>query len=116
MTQDAHLRSGDGDADGFQVAQFAHQDHIRIFTQGGVQRVRERRRVQPDLALADQAVTALVHELDGILDGEDVALVALVDVIDHRGKRRGLARTCLAGDPGSCRCWRAPACARIPAA
>jgi hypothetical protein len=54
--------------------------------------------VMADFALADQAALAHVHELDGILDGEDVPLDAGVDVIDQRGERGRLARAGLAGD------------------
>jgi hypothetical protein len=31
--------------------------------------------VRPDLALVDQALLGLVHELDRILDGQDVAVL-----------------------------------------
>src|SRR6202522_3995313 len=51
-----------------------------------------------DLALADQAVLAQVHELDRILDGEYMALFAVVDVIDHGRESGGLARAGFARD------------------
>ena len=51
-----------------------------------------------DLALVDQALLRGVHELDRILDGEDVALVGLVDVVDHRRQRGRLAGAGRAGD------------------
>jgi hypothetical protein len=38
-----------------------------------------------------------VHELDRVLDREDVAVLVLVDVVDHRGKGGRLPR---AGRPG----------------
>ena len=38
-----------------------------------------------------------MHKLDRILDGEDVAFFAPVDVIDHGGQRRGFAGSGLAG-------------------
>src|SRR5277367_5714190 len=44
------------------------------------------------LALTDQAVLAQVHELDRILDGENMALFSRIDVIDHGCQGRGLAR------------------------
>jgi hypothetical protein len=50
-----------------------------------------------DLALVDDALLVLVHELDRILDGEDVACGS-VDVVDHRRERRRLARARRAGD------------------
>src|SRR5258706_8765922 len=46
-----------------------------------------------DLALVDQAFLRLVHELDRVLDGENMALLGFVDLVDHGGERRGLART-----------------------
>src|SRR5690606_40919824 len=61
------------------------------------QRGRERHAVHADLPLADQAHLALVHELDRILDRDDVALEARVDSVDDRRERRGLARAGLAG-------------------
>ena len=39
--QDAHFGRGHGDADGFQVAHFADQDHVRILAQCRMQRRRE---------------------------------------------------------------------------
>ena len=33
----------------------------------------------------------LVEDLDRVLDRDDVALTGPVDVVDHRGERRGLA-------------------------
>ena len=49
------------------------------------------------LALVDQALLIFVHELDWILDRDDVILPGPVDVIDHRAQRGRLAR---AGGPG----------------
>ena len=95
--QNAHLGGGHRDAHGLEVAQLAHQDDVRILAQGRVQRGGEARAVHADLALADEAALALVHELDRILDREDVALHAAVDVIDHRRERGRLARAGLAG-------------------
>ena len=40
----------------------------------------------------------LVHELDRVLDREDVAVLVLVDVVDHRRERGRLARAGRAGD------------------
>ena len=52
----------------------------------------------PELALVDDAVLVRVHELDRVLDGEDVLVARLVDLVDHRGERRRLARAGRAGD------------------
>jgi hypothetical protein len=40
------LGGGQRQADGLQVAQLAHQDHVRVFAQGGAQRVGEAQRVR----------------------------------------------------------------------
>ncbi len=96
--QNAHLGRRDRRAHGLQVAQLAHQDDVRVLTQGRQQGGGKGWCVCADLALADQAVVARMHELNGILDRDDMSLDALVDVIDHGRQRRGLARTGLAGD------------------
>src|SRR6202035_2309354 len=95
--ENTHFRGGHRDAHGLEVAQLADQDHVRVLAQGGVHRGCETRAVHPDLALADEAALALVHELNRVLDGKDVALHAAVDVVDHGRERGGLARTGLTG-------------------
>src|SRR3989304_8629056 len=50
-----------------------------------------------DFALADQAILARMDELDRILDRQDMALDARIEVIDHRRERGRLARAGLAG-------------------
>src|SRR4029079_16053146 len=57
----------------------------------------EARDVRADLLVGDEALARLVHELDRVLDGEDVARAFAVDEVDHRGERGGLAA---AGRPG----------------
>ena len=39
--------------------------------------------VQPHFPVPNEGLAALVHELDGILDREDVACLVAVDPIDH---------------------------------
>ena len=63
-----------------------------------MQRLGEPRAVHADLALADQAVLARMHEFDRVLDRQDVAFHARVHVVDHRRERRRLAGAGLAGD------------------
>ena len=53
--------------------------------------------VGADLALVDRRALVVVHVLDRVLDGEDVAGPLGVDLVDHRGERGRLAR---AGRPG----------------
>ena len=91
--KNAHLRGGHRDAHGLEVPKLAHQNDVRILAQCRRQRARERGCVHADLALADQAVLAQMHEFDRIFDGENMAFFAAVDVVDHRRERGGLART-----------------------
>ena len=78
------------------VAHFADDDDVGRLANGGTQRGREVGRVDADLDLLDQAAAVRVLVFDRVLDGDDVALVALVDRGDQRRQRRGLAR---AGGP-----------------
>ena len=58
----------------------------------------KRLRVEPDLALVDDAAVVGVQDLDRVLDRDDVLLPRAVDVVDHRRERRRLARAGRAGD------------------
>ena len=87
------LRDAQRRLDGLEVAHFADQDDVRVFAKRGAQSVREARRVAVHLALVHQAVLVHVHELDRVLDGEDVFVALGVDLVDHRGQRRRFART-----------------------
>ena len=74
------LRRLDGDGHRLEVAQLADEDDVGILAQRGAQRVLERVGVRVHLALVDQALLVLVHELDRILDRDDVILARPVDV------------------------------------
>ena len=82
--------------DGLVVPEFPHQNDVGILTQHALEGVLEAARVIANLSLGDHAPLVLVHELDGVLDRDDVVAPRLVDVIDHRGERGRLAG---AGDP-----------------
>ncbi len=96
--ENAHFRCGHGDAHGLQVAQLSDENHVRVLAQRRVQRGSEAGGVLADLALAYEAVLAVVYEFDGVFDREDVAAHTQVDIVDHRGERRGLAGARLARD------------------
>ena len=96
--ENTHLGRGHGNADGFVVAQLTDEHDVRILAQARLQRGRESLGVHADLALADQALLAPVHELDRVFDREDVTLHARIDVVDHRRERRRFPRAGLAGD------------------
>ena len=84
--------------DRLEVAHLADEDHVRVLTQRGLQAEREALRVGAQLALVDDAVLVLVEELDRVLDGHDVLVALLVDQVEHRGERGGLAGAGRAGD------------------
>ncbi len=94
----AGLRGFDRDRHRLQVPHLADQHNVGVFTQRCPQRDLEALGVQTDFPLVDQALLVRMHELDGVLDGHDVLAPVLVDVVDHRRQRRGLARAGRAGD------------------
>ncbi len=94
----AHLGGRHRDAHRLEVAELADEDRVGVLAQGGVQRVRERRAVHADFALAHQAQLALMHELDRVLDREDVAFQLAVDRVDDACERRRLAGAGFARD------------------
>ena len=59
---------------------------------------REAVRVGEDLALVDDAALVLVHELDRVLDRDDVLVALAVDLVDHGRERGRLAAAGRAGD------------------
>ncbi len=80
-----------------EVAQLADQDDVRVFAERGAQRFGEALRVAVHFALVHQTALVLVDVLDRILDGQDVLVALVVDLVEHRGQRRRLAA---AGRPG----------------
>ncbi len=84
---------GQREANGFQIAQLADQDEVGVFAQRRAQRFVEAMRVAVHFALVDQAFLRGMYKLDRILDREDMAVLVLVDVVDHRRERSRLART-----------------------
>src|SRR5205823_13409053 len=82
---------------GVDVAQLADQDDVGVLADGVLQRLVPVHDVQADLALVDDRLLVDEGELDGVLDGEDVQRLALVEVVEHRGDGRALAG---AGDAG----------------
>src|SRR5277367_4516923 len=80
-------RGVDGNLCCFLVADFAHQDLVRVMAQNGAQAAGEGKAlllVNRDLSNAANLV------LDRVLDGDDLVFVAL-DLVQGRVKRRGLA-------------------------
>jgi hypothetical protein len=53
------------------------------------QRQRETRRIRVEFALMHRRLPVHVQKVDGVLDGDDVASLLGVDLVDQRRKRRG---------------------------
>src|SRR6266404_359298 len=86
------FRGGDGGVDGFQIAHFTHQDHVRVLPQHAPQSLGEVRHVHADFALGDERLLVFVIIFDRVFDGDDVRFIALfIDDVDHRSQRSGLA-------------------------
>ena len=92
------LGDGERGLDGLEVPELTDEHDVRVLTQDRLERLLEALRVGADLALVDDAVLVLVKELDGIFDGDDVAVIVDVDLVDHGSERGRLARAGRAGD------------------
>ena len=93
----ARLGGMDRRLEGLHVAELAHEDDVGILADGMLHADLEVLDVAADLPLIDQALILGEHELDRILEREDVLAVGAVDVVEHRPDRGALAG---AGDPG----------------
>ena len=96
--QVAGFGGGQRQPDGFLIAHLAHQNDVRVLAQRRTQRLVEPQRIAMHLALIDQTALTLVYEFNRILDGQDMAILVLVDMINHRRQGGGLARTGRTGD------------------
>ena len=85
---------GQCQADRFEVAQFADENDVRVFTQRRTQGIREGVCLWADLALVDQAFLGVVYEFDRVFDRQDMRMLVFVDVVDHRRQRRRFAGAC----------------------
>ena len=101
--------------DGFEIAHFADQHHVRIFTECGAQRIAEALGVRMQLALVDHAVLVHVHEFDRIFDGQDVLVALGIDLVDHRGERRGFTGASRSGHENQSARPIAEFCSRLAA-
>ena len=89
---------GQRELDRLQIAHFTDEKDIRIFAQRAAQSGGERTRVHADFAVLHEAVLAAMHELDRILDRDDVVLPLQIRVIHHRRERGRFAGAGRAGD------------------
>ena len=75
----------------FGIPHLAHQDDVGILSEDAPEGLLERLHVASELALVDRAHLVRVDKLDGVLNRDDVDGLGLVEMLDHRGERRGLA-------------------------
>src|SRR5437764_1133075 len=83
---------------GFEVAHFADENHVRVLTKSGAQGGGEVGGVDFDFALIDEAFFIAVQELDGVFDGDDVVGARGVDAVDDACESSGLTGTGGSGD------------------
>ena len=88
----------DRQSDRFKVPHLADEDDIGILAKRTPQGRGKGPGVRPHLPVVDQTALALVHELDRVLDRNDVVLAELVGVVDDGGERRGLAAARRSGE------------------
>src|SRR5664279_1323858 len=79
--------------DRLKVSQLTHENDIGILSQYGAQSMCKRFRVLAQLALNHDTLAVLEQKLDRVLDRNRVHIALLVDLVDHRRERRGLAMT-----------------------
>ena len=92
------LGGGQRHGDRLQVAHLTDQDDVRVLPQDVLQRLLERVRVLPHLALVDQRRLVGVEELDRVLAGHDVVPALPVGEVDDAGERGRLPGAGRAGD------------------
>ena len=88
---------GDGQLDGFQIAQLADHDDVRVFAQRPAQRGGKRLRVDAHFAMVHQAAFAFVNEFNRVFHRDDVVFAVAVRVVHDGRERGGFAGT---GRPG----------------
>ena len=93
----AGLGRGERGRDRLEVTHLTDEDDVGVLAQDVAQRLGERVRVLPDLALVHDRALVRVQELDRVLDRHDVERLVAVHDVDERGERRALARTGRAG-------------------
>jgi hypothetical protein len=86
------LGGSDRHRDRLEVAHLADQDHVGSWRSARRSAFAERRAVLADLRCVTKHFLSGCTNSSGILHGQDVAVLGLVDVVDHRRERRRLAR------------------------
>jgi len=94
----ASFRGRQRQANGFQVPHLTDKYGIRILTGRGSKGLIKTQRISMNLTLVDQAFFALMDKFDGVLNGKNVTIPGLIDVINHRCERSRFTGTGRPGD------------------
>ena len=78
---------GQRELDRFQIAHFADQNDVRIFTQCAAQRVGKGAGMDADFAMLNETILTAVYEFDRIFHRDDVVVAMEIRMVDHRGER-----------------------------
>jgi hypothetical protein len=89
--EDARLRCGERHLDRLGIAQLADENRVRVLPERAAQGVRVRLRVRANLALRDHGLQIVVHELDRLLDRDQVEVPRAIDLVDDRRERGALS-------------------------
>ena len=68
----ARIGSGQRNLHRLKVTDFAHEEHVRILTESGTERIRVRKRIHTDFALRDNGYVVFIKIFDRVFDGNDV--------------------------------------------
>src|SRR5581483_4049743 len=86
-----------GQFDGFQVAQLADEDYVRVFAQRAAQGSGKGFGVDAHFPVVDKAVFTFMDKLDGVLDSDDMIPAVLIGIINHGSQGGGFAGSGRAG-------------------
>src|SRR5665647_1148396 len=76
-----------------EISNFADEQNVGVLTQNSPEGLREARGVSYDFALIDVRLVVAMQELDRVFNSYDVCSLVLIDILDHRSKRGGFARS-----------------------
>ena len=92
------LRGGKGGLNGLQIPHLPHQNHVRVLPEGGPQPGGKAPGIPAHLPLVDDAAFGGVDVFNGVLQGEDVLLLPLVNPLQDGRQGGGFSGAGLPGD------------------
>ena len=101
---------GQADFDGFAIAHFADENHLRRLAQGGAQTRGKGTEVASHFTLVEGCLSLRMNEFDRIFQRDDVDGLCFVQFIQQRGQGRGFSRSGCAGDQDQVRSFPSPSC------